>query len=350
MLDNLSLEWKLSDEPIIDIGIAFIDTTNAMVDEQLPELADLFPFKNHCEVMGHLSNNWVSVRLKDRKGARIPMMGAFKENADEVVELTEKLSPFFPRSHQTLYSILGTSWFSFDTFTYVGPYSAPFACWPDATKHLQDWLNHLVLPEVLRRNEARVLRAVPQPPQYSLENISHALWILECENEHKQGTAFHLSGVGLVTCQHVLGSASQAFRANDFDHKYPIKVRAENRDIDLAILNIDKTLENGLTMGSADNLRQMDHLLVAGFPNYRIGDTGVTTPGLITGFRMKSGIRRILTNAPIIAGASGSPVIDRNNSVIGVAVTGADMMENAGNTENHGIIPIDALQYLSNNK
>lgn len=54
----------------------------------------------------------------------------------------------------------------------------------------------------------------------------------------------------------------------------------------------------------------------------------------------------ILTDAPLIAGNSGGPVLDSHNQLIGVVVTGADRLENAQKTEKHGVIPIDALNYL----
>jgi S1-C subfamily serine protease len=63
----------------------------------------------------------------------------------------------------------------------------------------------------------------------------------------------------------------------------------------------------------------------------------------VTGFRMRSGIRRILVDAHIISGNSGGPVLDKDNRVIGIAVTGADNERDAPDTENHGVIPIDAL-------
>ena len=43
---------------------------------------------------------------------------------------------------------------------------------------------------------------------------------------------------------------------------------------------------------------------------------------------------------------NGGPVITAGNKVIGVAVTGAERMEESQETENHGIIPIDALAFL----
>lgn len=38
-----------------------------------------------------------------------------------------------------------------------------------------------------------------------------------------------------------------------------------------------------------------------------------------------------------------------NNQVIGIAVTGAERMDKAQDTENHGIVPIDALNYIRQN-
>ncbi len=89
-----------------------------------------------------------------------------------------------------------------------------------------------------------------------------------------------------------------------------------------------------------------DSVFVYGFPNYNRGDTGLRRAGTVTGFRTKSAIRRIMVDAHIVKGNSSGPVLDKNNHVIGVAVTGADNERDAPDTENHGVIPIDALRFV----
>ncbi len=66
----------------------------------------------------------------------------------------------------------------------------------------------------------------------------------------------------------------------------------------------------------------------------------------MTGLRMKSGFHRILRNGAILKGNRGGPVFDRNSNVIGIAVTGCDSLTTAHETENHGIIPVEALKLI----
>jgi len=341
---TLSLEWKLSNGALADIGFAIASATTEAANRQVADLAELFPLKGNWELQGHIDEEWLIVKISERYGSGVPAVGELK--GDELDYIRKKVIPFKPRNHSELFVLLGLEWFSFQRFTYVGPYRDSCACWPDLNQHLIDWLNHIVLPEVIKRNETRILRAIPKPPQFNLETIRGACWVLECEESIKQGTAFYLKEAGLISCQHVLGPRTVAFHPDNISNKYPVTVIAQNETIDVAILSIEQELRSGLSAGIADNLKVMDHVVVAGFPNYRYGDTGVILPGLIVGFRMVSGIRRILTNAPIIAGNSGGPVIGGNNHVIGIAVTGAEMMDKAQQTENHGIIPIDAMKYI----
>jgi len=59
-----------------------------------------------------------------------------------------------------------------------------------------------------------------------------------------------------------------------------------------------------------------------------------------------SNLTWLLINAGIVAGNSGGPVVDDRSKVIGIAVTGADHWQNVEDTENHGVVPIDALKEL----
>jgi hypothetical protein len=96
-------------------------------------------------------------------------------------------------------------------------------------------------------------------------------------------------------------------------------------------------------MGSASALQQLDPISALGFPNYRRGDSGVFLPGLVVGFRMVSGVRRVLANANFVGGMSGGPVLGPDGAVVGVVVTGARSAGESDLTENHAFIPIEAL-------
>jgi len=58
-------------------------------------------------------------------------------------------------------------------------------------------------------------------------------------------------------------------------------------------------------------------------------------------------MQKILVSTSIVRGNSGGPALNIHNNVIGVAVTGSDRMETASETEDHGVIPIDAIRKLT---
>lgn len=166
------------------------------------------------------------------------------------------------------------------------------------------------------------------------------------DDKISQGTAFMLDGYGLVTCEHVLVEGIKAFRHDDFSRKYDVKVVKKNKDLDVAILGIDCDKTNKLNIGDESELKRLDNLTVAGFPNYRLGDTPSIVDGRIRSFRIVSLIKWMLLDAPIIAGNSGGPVLNRGNKVVGIAATGGDSVEEARKTEHNGVIPISVLGLL----
>lgn len=189
---------------------------------------------------------------------------------------------------------------------------------------------------------------IPTPPIYNIQKVLDNIYIIESAAEAKQGTAFHMKGVGLISYHHSIAPDSMVFKASDIGKKYPTTILKSHPVIDLAIFNSNELpLNEGLDMGDLDKVRLNDHVAVAGFPNHNHGDTGIFSPGLAIGFRPVSGIRRLLVNTPLIAGNSGGPIISGDGKVIGVAVTGADKMESAATTEDHGVIPISAINLVN---
>lgn len=216
----MNLKWDLKDQPMLNISAAVSSAVTKVAREHMPDLADMFPLQTSPEMMFHFDECWMIFRATERHVQAIPVVGKLKEA--DVAVAKARIVPFTPRSHFDLYALLGPSWFSFDRFTYVGPFRPNMACWPDVHSHLIDWLNHLVIPEILRRNKQRVLRAIPSPPKFDLEGISKSIWVLESDEYLVQGTAFELSGVGLVTCQHVLRPDTRAFRPDKHNTKLEV--------------------------------------------------------------------------------------------------------------------------------
>ncbi len=188
----------------------------------------------------------------------------------------------------------------------------------------------------------------------SFDMISDALWVLETAYDDpknglvvKQGTAFALAGIGLVTCAHVVhDSETEAFQVTNLNARFKVTVLAKNDDLDLAVLEIDHNSPIELAAANPGEVKPLDAVTVLGFPNYNVGDGVLIHRGHVTGFRPRHGIRRVLVNASIVQGNSGGPVLDQYNRVIGVAVTGASDEANAHLTENHGVIPVDAFSHL----
>ncbi len=342
-------EWELKGDPTLALANTLVSKITEVAEQEVPDLSEQFPFKSVFMAQAYFGESSLAIRVIDTQSGQgfIPTVGALPDpNLDYLRD--RRLLPFTPRTPADLRSSLGADWVSFRRFTYVGPYNETRACWPHLARHLEEWLNEVVLPEVLRRNRTRVVRAIPQPPLYDPAMLLRACWVLESPSQHVQGTGFSLSGVGIVTCDHVLADDTVAFRPGSPANKHAISVVSRNGTIDLAILRVGHDEElSPLTSQSADSMRQNDHLLVCGFPNYRLGDSGIVSPGIVVGFRPKSSIRRLLTNAQIVRGMSGGPVLGSTNHVVGVAVTGAERLDDLSQTEDLGIIPIDALGHLT---
>jgi hypothetical protein len=344
-------EWECKNLSTVGFNIeTYIKET---IQEQLPEYYEFFPFKIGYKSSSFSDGDFYCLHMEEII-SQVPHVDNLKDPT--IISLSRKVfnKTHFP-SYEESFSLLKDKGFSFNKFTYVGEKKGNKLCWPHIAQNVTKWLNHIVVPEVLARNIKRVKDVIPTPPNYDTTKILNNTFVIESETGMLQGTAFHLKGIGIITCDHCIRSERgsqiledlKLYRGNDHGNKVSASVEFYNDEIDVAILKVEEQfLNEGLEIGSTDELKQMDHIAVAGFPNYNFGDNGIFTPGLIVGFRVHSGIRHILVNTPLISGNSGGPAIDKNNLVIGIAVTGAEKMSQAHETEKHGIIPIDVIKLL----
>ncbi|ASY44968.1 hypothetical protein CJD35_11340 [Sphingobium xenophagum] len=203
-------------------------------------------------------------------------------------------------------------------------------------------------------NRQRVKYAVPQPPTWDVETIANSCWVVESEEGCSQGTAFAIDGGRFVTCHHVLHgpdgepfSDLVIFQPNKPSERYEIDDVRSNKILDIAMFRSSVAPEYILKLSQDKEFRVMSHVAVCGFPNFRPGQTCSISPGLVVAIRpSKGGIRRLLTNAGIVAGMSGGPAVSHENTVIGVCANGAAYMQDVRDTEDQAIVPITTLDLI----
>ncbi|MHB8927669.1 MAG: S1 family peptidase [Bacillota bacterium] len=343
----MALTWKVSGQSLpTKVGHAVVKFIYDVAREQKRDLADLFPFRGPGWLLKHTSgSNWFCFSIADLPTGQCPVCD--KMPPEESASIGRAVESFTGQGYSWAKAVLGAESMSFDRFTYVGPWDGDCLSWQHVRQFIVDWLNDQVLAVTEEVNRQRVLRAIPQPPAFNVQDALDSLVVLECEETCRQGTGFLLEEYGYVTCYHTLGARTSAYTPTSLSKSFPITVVSYDQRVDLAVFRVEGDLHRkALPVGSADAVSLMDHLLVLGFPNYRRGDSGVAQPGMVVGFRPVSGIRRLLTNAGIVAGMSGGPALGRGNRVVGIAATGADTMQNTTLTEDQSIIPVDALGFL----
>lgn len=178
------------------------------------------------------------------------------------------------------------------------------------------------------------------------QNILNAIFVLECERDIKQGTAFMLKDVGFVTCHHVFGSETRAFKYNKFNEKYPVSKIISNETIDISIFGSDIPVKSELKVGNVSKIQKGCKIKIIGFPNYSLGQSHHTYEGAVVGSKVLHGVRRIYVDCFLYIGMSGAPVLNDKDEVVGIAVSGAQTTDKAHRTEN-SFIPIEAISLLT---
>lgn len=180
-----------------------------------------------------------------------------------------------------------------------------------------------------------------------IEKLMRAIVVFETDDN--QGTAFFLKNVGLITCEHCLGKNPHIYYPKKPSQKYRVEVSKSHEDIDLAILkpSNDVKVEHELDRQNYDIGNIGHKILLAGYPAHAQGKSLSVKQGQVSGFQMKSAIKRYQLSCGVVYGASGSPVLTEDGKVVGIAVTGADYEYNVDKVSDHGAIPISAIDNLT---
>lgn len=177
--------------------------------------------------------------------------------------------------------------------------------------------------------------------------VLDSLWVLECEKDFVQGTAFALGSVGLITCAHVLGSKTHAFRSGSPGSRTLARILARSDELDLAVLDWPERTMLALIPDIGYEPQIGDTLHPAGFPGHTPGDSGHFYHQRVVAIRKASGHQRVIVDGPIAGGMSGGPVVAPDGRMIGVVVSGAETVAQANMTDKHGFIPISVVaQFL----
>jgi len=157
------------------------------------------------------------------------------------------------------------------------------------------------IPDIVKRTKAAIVKVVAMDEQGSPTEL---------------GTGFFISPDGLVVTNfHVIRSAASLAAVNYNGALFLFeKIVAEPTGVDLAILKFRAKDVPFLRLGDSTDKVEGEKVIVIGNP---AGFLGTVSDGIISGFRGNRSLIQI--TAPISHGSSGSPVMDENGQVIGVA-------------------------------
>jgi RNA-directed DNA polymerase len=160
--------------------------------------------------------------------------------------------------------------------------------------------------------------------------IRQSIWLLRDKHKNLQGTAFAISHNRLVTAAHNLEHDFMwASRPSFSSQEYFVSEVWKDENLDLAIVSIPSFLPVHLEISSQTTIDLMSHICIAGFPNYHDGDSVAFRFGQVVQSRnylsLLGHVQHYISDADIVVGNSGGPILDLNNRVIGVAVKGLNI-------------------------
>lgn len=351
--------YKLTESWTWDIPSSIKKYISDTVEEQFPDLKIFLPGDGAFSFEGCYDSEVLILKYRENGPGFVNAFGSMKGEEFNFIKTAADKN----RNFRDLYNVdILKKYFSDRSFILVLSFPDRFYSSEELCNQIIDWLNEMPLKRALKDNSDRVARAIPIPPVYDLKVLHNACWVVESDlsigSGIAQGSAFYLDGYGFVTCEHVLHDrmnnsepyrGMRIFHPNNVSRKYEIRIKKKNAHLDLCLFEADipEDVIEKLHPYTDNDVPLNAHVAVCGYPNYKLGDTCLMSPGLVVAYRMYPGaVRRLQTNAGIVVGMSGGPAIGINNEVIGVLATGAIKLTEKDKTEDQSIIPISALNIL----
>lgn len=154
-------------------------------------------------------------------------------------------------------------------------------------------------------------------------------WVLEADakivKKCKQGSAFFLDGVGLVTAFHCVEGAKtiEVFHPHDLANRHKVTIQKSCKQRDLAILNHSVPSDKFLALTALSlPIRTGEKVLILGYPSFGPGSNLQVREAKVVGTQTKSAVKQFVVDGKINQGNSGGPVVDSFDRVVGVAHKG----------------------------
>ena len=154
------------------------------------------------------------------------------------------------------------------------------------------------------------------------ERRDRSVWIVEHSgNGGEQGTAFFLSGVGLVTAAHCVEDPEDllVYHPSTPSNQTRVSVLKRCKHHDLAILDHAIHSNEFFEMEAATVAAGVgDDVTAYGYPGYGPGDRLNIRNGTVTSLPRKNAIDRVEVSQELSQGMSGGPVLDAGGKVVGI--------------------------------
>ena len=198
-------------------------------------------------------------------------------------------------------------------------------------------LHLLVANTTANDNNTRTVEDISREARKSLAIISH---FGRSGEEDGIGSGFVVSSDGLIaTCLHVIDEARPiAVQLSDGSRHEVTEIRAWDRNLDLAVIQIDKKDLPALELGNSESLNQGAPIVALGNP---LGLEYSVVSGVVSARRDFGGVEMIQLAIPIEEGNSGGPLLDMEGKVHGVLNMKSLLSPNLGFA-----LPINLLKTL----